>query len=61
MRTIVFCPESCEETHIRSMLNQSKLEGLMLMKVENDLALSIDNKWIIDKLSEHSETYGRLL
>ena len=49
------------KTHIRSMLNQSKLEGLMLMKVENDLALSIDNKWIIDKLSEHSETYGRLL
>ena len=26
------------KTHIRSMLNQSNLEGLMLMKVENDLA-----------------------
>ena len=49
------------KTHMRSMLRQANLEGLMLMKLEHELTLAIDNDSIIDKIADHSRSYAAIL
>ena len=43
------------------MKSKTTLEGLMLMKVENEIAMNMDSTVIIDKIADHSASYGKLL
>ena len=49
------------KAHMRSMLRQANLEGLMLMKLEHELTLAIDNDSIIDKIADHFRGYAAIL
>ena len=49
------------KTYLRSRLSQENLEGFMMMKLDYELVFGIENDFIIDKVANHSSSYGRIL